>query len=316
MILITGGMGFIGLHTAKRCADSGEKVVITQWRARREPEFIKEQIGKQIFVESLDIRDADAVRDVMRKHDVTGIIHLAVPGLGALGPAEEYRTNMLGLLNIREAARLGGVKRVSLGSSSTVYQGLPEGPFREEQPIPIESTQPTPSYKRAFEALGLLYGSQTGLDVISVRIGGPYGPLYHSMASLPSRLCHAAARGVEPDFAAGRGGGVPFEDDEIQLCYVKDTTAGLQLLQMAGSLPHRIYNLSGGVSVTHGRLVEAIKRTVPDAKITLKPGRGPANRPNPHMDISRIKQDAGYEPQYDVDSGVKEYIDWLGSHPQ
>lgn len=314
MILITGGMGFIGLHTAKSFVDAGEDVVITQWHARREPDFIKEQIGKSIFVEQLDVRDAGGLRQVVKKHNVTGIVHLAVPGLNALDPGEEFRTNMEGLVNILEAGKEAGMKRVSLGSSQTVYQGVREGPFREDMPLPVTSPGSTPAYKKAFETLGLLYGGQTGLDVISLRIGGPYGPLYHSMASLISRICHAAARGEEPKMS-GRGG-VPFEEDENDFCYVKDTAAGIQLLQMAGTLPNRIYNIGSGQVVTMRQVVDAVGKAAPGATVPLQPGRNPQMRPNAHMDISRIKQDVGFEAQYTAEAGLADYIDWLLKNPQ
>src|SRR5579871_2618111 len=79
VILITGGMGFIGLHTARRFVDSGEDVVVTQFRTRREPEFIRNELGKRVLVESLDVTSPHDVIDMVRKHGVTGIVHLAVP---------------------------------------------------------------------------------------------------------------------------------------------------------------------------------------------------------------------------------------------
>src|SRR6059036_1590197 len=111
MILITGGMGFIGLHTARRFLDAGEEVVITQFSTRREPDFIKDEIGKRVTVERLDVTNTLETIDLVRRHKVTGIVHLAVPGLAALSAAEDYRVNMMGLLNVLEAARLGDVKR-------------------------------------------------------------------------------------------------------------------------------------------------------------------------------------------------------------
>jgi UDP-glucose 4-epimerase len=132
MILVTGGLGFIGLHTARRFVDVGEKVVLTHYRVRREPDFIKDEIGKRVFIEKLDVTSAHDAIDVARKHNVSGIVHLAVPALNALSPAEDYRVNMTGWLNILEAGRLCGVKRVSLASSIAVYAGLPAGPFRED----------------------------------------------------------------------------------------------------------------------------------------------------------------------------------------
>lgn len=94
--------------------DVGEKVVLSQYRVRREPEFIKDEIGKEAFIERLDVTSSHDVIDLVRRYKVTGIVHLAVPGLGALSAAEDFRVNMMGLLNIFEAASLYEVKRVSM----------------------------------------------------------------------------------------------------------------------------------------------------------------------------------------------------------
>src|SRR5918912_688007 len=111
MILITGGMGVLGLHTARAFLDAGEDVVLTHFKTRREPDFIKDALGTRARVESLDVADAAAVQAVVARHAVDGIVHLAVPGLGALTPADEYRTNTQGLLNVLEAGRQAGVRR-------------------------------------------------------------------------------------------------------------------------------------------------------------------------------------------------------------
>ena len=149
MILITGGLGFIGLHTARRFLDVGEQVVLTQFRVRREPDFIKDEIGKRVFIERLDVTSAHDVIDVVRKHKVNGIVHLAVPALAALSAAEDYRVNVMGFLNILEAARLSDIKRVAWGSSIAVYATLPKGPFSEDTLLPIASRNPTETFKKA-----------------------------------------------------------------------------------------------------------------------------------------------------------------------
>jgi len=100
MILIIGGMGFIGLHTARRFLDAGENVVITQFQTRREPDFIKDEIGKRVIVERLDVTSGNELMDIVRKHKVTGIVDLVAPALGALSPGEDFRVNMLGLINV------------------------------------------------------------------------------------------------------------------------------------------------------------------------------------------------------------------------
>jgi UDP-glucose 4-epimerase len=261
MILITGGLGFIGLHTARRLLDLAEQVVLTQYRVRREPDFIKSEIGKRAFIENLDVTSGHDVIDVVRRHKITGIIHLAVPGLGALSPSEDYRVNMIGFLNILEAARLFDVKRVSFASSIAVYASLAEGPFREDALVPIHSGNPTETFKKAMEILGLHYASRTGLEVVALRIGNPFGPLYHSLAAPTSRICHAAAKEVPVDFKGARGG-APHEEDETGAFYVKDCARAIQLLQMADKLSHRTYNIGCERPMRYREFVEAVKTAV------------------------------------------------------
>ncbi len=314
MILITGGLGFIGLHTARRFLEVGEEVVLTQYRERREPDFIKDEIGKRVFIERLDVTSSHDVIDLVRKHKVTGIVHLAVPGLGALSAAEDYRVNVMGFMNVLEAARLSDIKRVTWGSSVAVYQSLTKGPFTEDSLLPVESRNPTETFKKALEILGMHYASRTGLEIVAMRIGGPFGPLYHTLAASTSRMCHAAVKGLPADFKGTRTG-VPYEDDEVGAFYIKDCALGIQLLQMADKLTHRTYNISGNGPVTFRAFSEKVKKLVPGAQIDLQPGNGPRNRPNAYMDVTRIREDVGYQPQYDLERGVAEYIGWLRTHP-
>jgi UDP-glucose 4-epimerase len=311
MLLITGGMGFIGLHTARCFLDAGEEVVLTHFKTRREPGFIKDDLGKRARVENVDVADASAVQELMRRHPIDGIVHLAVPGLGALSAADEYRTNTQGLLNVLEAGRQAGVRRVTIASSVAVYASLDGGPWRESDRLPLPSKTPTEAYKKAEEILGQHYAERTGLDLVFGRLGGIYGPLYHSMANLPSRLTHAAVQGRPPDFSGMRGS--PKADDTSDLCYVKDCARGLQLLHRVGSLKHRVYNIGGGRAITNRELAEAVNAAVPGANIQLEPGGGQRDR---YMDLTRAREDLGYAPKYDVKAAIADYVSWLRSNPQ
>ncbi len=114
-------------------------------------------------------------------------MHLAAPGLGALSAAEEFRINMVGLVNILEAGRISGVSRISIASSIAVYAGLSAGPYHKDQPLRIESSSSTEAFKKAFETLALHYSQRNKTEVIALRISATWGPLYHSMFNLPSR---------------------------------------------------------------------------------------------------------------------------------
>jgi UDP-glucose 4-epimerase len=313
MLLITGGMGFIGLHTARCFLDAGQDVVLTHFKTRREPDFIRDELGKRAQVESLDVADGSAVQQVMQRYPIDGIVHLAVPGLGALSAADEYRTNTQGLLNVLEAGRQAGV-RVTIASSIAVYGGLTQGPFREDDRLPLQSTTPTEAYKKSEEILGLHYAQRTGLDVLFGRLGGIYGPLYHSMANLPSRLTHAAVQSRPPDFTGMRG--QPLADQTNDLCYVKDCARGVQLLHMAEGLKHRVYNIGGGRAVSNRELAEAVNAAVPGTNIQLEAGRDPHGQQDRYMDLTRAREELGYEPEYDIRAAIADYVAWLRTNPQ
>ncbi len=315
MILITGGLGFIGLHTSRRLLDAGESVVLTQYRVRREPDFLKNELGKRAFIEKLEITSAHDVIDLVHRYKVTGIVHLAVPGLGALSAAEDYRVNMMGLINVLEAARLGNVRRVGLASSVAVYAGLPSGPFSEDVLLPMESGNPTETFKKSTEILAMHYASRTGLEIVMLRIGTPYGPLYHSLAAPTSRICHAAAKGLPLDFKGARGG-APHEDDEVGAFYIKDCAKAITLLQMADKLPHRVYNISGERPIKYREFIDTVMKLAPRMEINLQPGNGPRHRPNAYLDINRLKTDVGYQAEYNLERGVAEYLEWLRTHAE
>ena len=107
MIVVTGGVGFIGMHTVRALLDAGEQVVPTSHRAWRIPEFWEAEVGKRVFPEVLDVNNAHDAIELVRKHGVTGIVHLAGPPFAGVTPANDYATNMSGLLNLLEAARGG-----------------------------------------------------------------------------------------------------------------------------------------------------------------------------------------------------------------
>lgn len=310
MVLITGGMGFIGLHTARAFLDAGEDVVITRYNTWREPSFLKDEYGKRVKVERLDTTNPFGASDLVRQHGVDSIVHLAVPGLNALAPAEDIRQNVLGLVNVLEAARINGIKRVSIGSSTPLYFGLPHGPFQEDSPLPLLPTSYSETFKKTQEILASHYADRTGIEVAALRIAVIWGPMYHSGANLPSRMVHGALRGGPVDLSR-RTTGLPYEDDNTDLCYGPDCGRCIQMIHMAPTWNHRAYNVGSGVATTNAQLRAAVQQAFPGVEIPLQPGRGPAYKPNACLDMTRTTTDSGYTPQFDVERGVQDYVAWL-----
>jgi UDP-glucose 4-epimerase len=306
-VLITGGMGFIGLHTARAFVDAGEDVVITWYQTWREPDFIKDEFGKRVIIEKGDVSQGSVIRDIAKKHKVDGIVHLAVPGVAALSAADDYRTNMTGLIDALEAAREAEVRRICVASSIAVYHSMGDGPYSETDRLPMESANPTETYKKAWEILGMHYASRTGIELINMRIGGIWGPLYHSGMNLPSRVTHAAVNGVEPEYLGGR---VPFRGDNADIFYVKDTARAIQTIYSAETLEHNIYNVGAGHQITNGDIESAISKAVPGSKAVFQQGDGPAHKKDSYMKAERLAS-LGFKSQWSVDDAIADYVGWL-----
>jgi UDP-glucose 4-epimerase len=311
LILITGGLGMIGLNTARYLIDMGEDVVLTQYHVNRVPDFIKDDLGRHAFIEELDVTDAAKLQDIGHRFQITGIAHLAAPGLGALSPSDDFKVNIQGLLNVLEAAQAWGVKRVGLASSIAVYAGEKAGPFREETPLRMFGGNHVEAYKKTFEILGSHYAQRVGLDVVMLRIGGIYGPVDHNLFNVVTRFLHLALGREVPNWP-----GELFADDANDLCYVRDCARGIALLQTANKHTYQTYNVASGRATSIGEVAAAIKERFPDAHLPVKPGSGPNHRHEAFMDITRIRQDTGYEPQFTLEQSIDDFLAWLETHPQ
>jgi UDP-glucose 4-epimerase len=209
-VLVTGGMGFIGLHVVGQLLDAGEDVVVTWHRSWRVHERWADEVGKRVVAERVDVASPHDVMNVTLKHKVSGVVHLASPVIGTSNVTQDYTTNVAGLVNALEAANLASVRRFTYVSSSTVYQGLTAGPYKEDTPLPLASRSPVEAFKKAGEIIALHYADRLGLSLGIVRPRAVYGPLYYSLANLAGRLAHAAARGTPPDYGPT---GIPYAED-------------------------------------------------------------------------------------------------------
>ena len=314
MILITGGLGSIGSHTARALLDLGESVVVTAHRSTALPEFLAGEPGGRVVVEPLDTTDEAAFLDVGKRHGITGIVHLAAARHDLPDPVAYLRADSLGLLNALAAARAWGVRRFSFASTIGVYAGVDEIPYREDAPLPVVAGHQIPVFKKTAELFAALAGDSAGFDTVSLRIGtiwGPVGVPDNPFFALP-RLLSAAVWGEEPDLTPPRP--PAYADDATDLCYVKDCGRAIALLMVAERLNHRIYNVSSGRLVGYGEVVAAINAAVPGANLTLPAGRNPDRATDPYLDTTRLREDTGFQPEYDVGRAVPDYVDWLRRH--
>src|SRR3954470_20259616 len=171
VILVIGGLGSIGSHTARALLDLGESVVLTAHRSTRLPEYLADEPGGRVAVEPLDTTDGAAFLDIGRRHEITGLVHLAASRFDLPDPVEYLRSDTLGLLNALEAARACGVRRFAVASSIGVYAGVDGVPWREDAPLPVLAPHQILVVKKTAELFATLVGGSAGFDVVNLRVG-------------------------------------------------------------------------------------------------------------------------------------------------
>ncbi|MBR7833415.1 NAD(P)-dependent oxidoreductase [Actinospica durhamensis] len=314
MLLVTGGLGFIGSHTTRALLDRGETCVLAQRRAETDAPLFPDEVGERVHLERVDVTDRRALFDLGERHEITGIVHLAGAYFG--DPVHDARANLEALLNLVEAARTWNVRRMGVASSIGVYDGGGAGPQHEAQPLPLTAHHAIAASKKVDEILVSHLGEATGVEIYSARIGAIWGPLGRATSrffALP-QLVHAAVAGEPVDVAALPGGVLPYAEDGIDLLYVRDCGRALACLQLADQLQDRVYNVSGGRMTTYGEVADALTAAVPGHIAPLQSGGDPDPRfPAMWLDISRLRRDTGYEPSFDTTRAVVDYVAWIRS---
>lgn len=308
MILVTGGAGFIGTNTVRALTEAGQACVLLQRSTAEVPAHLA---GLPVHAVRADIADLDALRTIGRQHPITGIVHLA----GTL-PGPEHGTDAIdaagrtlqGYLNVVRAAQEWGVRRVVTASTIGVYGHAGPGPLSEDMPLSLDHLHAVPTFKKIFELLAGHLTAVTDVTLVNARISGIWGPGGH----LPdpffaaSTLVHAAAHRSEPDLS----GLVvpPHVEDALDLLYVKDAGRALALLQLTEHLRNTTYNVASGHATSNVEVIAALRSVEPSFQFELPTG---GDRHRTWLDITRLREDTGFEPRYDTATAAAEYIAWL-----
>ena len=312
MILITGGLGLIGSHTARALLERGESCVLVQRREPGPTPLFPDELGGRVLLEQADVADPRSLLAIGERHPITGIMHLAGAFFG--DPVADARTNVNALLNVVEAGKAWGVRRVGVASSIGVYSPADPSPWREDQPLPLAAPHAIAAAKKVDEVLVSHLGAAVGIEIHAARIGAIWGPLGRVSSRFFAfpQLIHAAAARTEPKLDTLPGGRLPHADEGIDALYVRDCGRALAALQLADRLEHGVYNVSGGRLTSYRELSAAIAAAVPGISYDLPEGRDPRSHlPQAHLDITRLREDTGYEPEYDTEQAVADYVGWL-----
>lgn len=180
MILLTGGLGYIGSHTAVELLDNGYNVVIIDNLSNSKPE-IKNKIetitGKSVIFYEGDVRDENLLNSIFEKHNIDSVIHFA--GYKAVGestkkPIEYYDNNINSTLVLLQTMRKFNVKNIVFSSSATVYGRAKSMPIYED--FELSASNPYGRTKLFIEEiLRDYYNADNTLNIALLRYFNPVG---------------------------------------------------------------------------------------------------------------------------------------------
>jgi len=296
-VLVTGAAGLVGNVVRRKLEQQGRAVVAVD-RTDRSAE------GQPII--PCDVTDIHRLHAVVADHDIDAIIHCGAysgPMVARDNPYSMVQVNIVGTANMLELARVHKMRRMVFCSSTSAYGNTPEGLVPED--VALYPTSVYGGSKAASEQLVWTYFRQFGVDALAMRLSWVYGP---------GRTTDCIIRTLIEDALAKRPTRVPFGADfHRQFIHVEDAANALILGLDAGDLPRRIYTVTGGSYLTLGEIGNVVKMILPDADIEMQPGPDPVDEVHRRFDISAVRCDLGYEPTFDIESGIRSYADWIAS---
>ena len=311
MILITGGGGFIGVHMARELLEKGHEVVLVDRQPIQFPSFLAPYLGTQVKAFEGDILNLPFLYRIIREFHVESIIHAAVIIAAGERFYEALKVNLQGTVDMMEAARIFGLRRVTYLSSIAVYLPAKKVPhLHETMDLPPMSSDPISLAKKAGEQICLLYENEYRLSCPIIRMPLVWGPLYRGERSPLANMIKNALSSKPSEFSHIYG-----KAKNVYL-YVKDAAKAIGQVHLAPSLKHRIYNASDGGVHSLMDFAADIRNVIPQASIELGDREPDEDRKSmiekdlPPMSIERIENELGFKPDYDLSRGVAAYIDW------
>jgi UDP-glucose 4-epimerase len=318
-LLVTGGAGYIGSVCAARLRGAGHDIAVLDSLGRGHREAVPEGVE---FLQ-VDLQDLDATRGALAR-GFDGVMHfaaLAYVGESVEHPERYHRNNILGTLNLLDAMRDAGVRRLVFSSTCAVY-GEPE-----TVPIPeTEPTAPVNAYGNSKLACDRMIADECrahGLGAVSLRyfnVAGASGELgeHHSPETHLIPLILQAASGARPHVSIF-GTDYPTQDGTAirDYIHVEDLAdAHLLAIEHAVEGEHRIYNLGNGTGFSVRQVVEAVEKVTGLEVPVREEGRRAGDPPALVASSGRIRDELGWVPRKpELEAMIGDAWAWAQAHP-
>jgi len=306
-VLVTGADGFIGSHLTEMLLEQGNQVrALSYYNSFNYWGWLDNIKHQNLEIVSGDVRDAHFCNSITK--DIDTIYHLAaliaIP-YSYVAPESYVDTNIKGTLNICQAAKLNGVNKILITSTSEVYGTAQYTPIDEHHPKQPQS--PYSATKIGSDALAMSFYNAFELPVVIVRPFNTYGPRQSARAIIPTIITQIASGKKEIKV----GNLTPTRDFN----YVKDTCRGfIEISECSESIGQEI-NICTNREISMRELFYKIASMMnSDVKFLEEEERYRPKKSEVFRllgDNTKIKSLTGYTPHYSLEKGLEETIEWF-----
>lgn len=299
-VLVTGGAGFIGSNLVKELLKTNNRVTVLDNFSSGYVSNLEEH-GALKVIEG-DVRDKIKVEEAMQGIEVVFHLAASVGNKRSIDfPVTDAEINVIGTVNVLEAARHAGVRKIVTSSSAGIFGELKTIPIREDHPI--EPDTPYGCTKLCEEKLCLSYAKLYELEAVCLRYFNVYGPNQRFDAYgnvIPIFVFRMLAD--EPLTIFGDG------EQTRDFVHVNDVVqANIKAAEAKGV--SGAFNIASGKSITINKLVSMIRGHHDAVQVIYGPVR-PGDVRDSLADISHAYNKLHYSPSVEIEQGIGEYIEW------
>ncbi|HEU0050814.1 MAG TPA: GDP-mannose 4,6-dehydratase [Patescibacteria group bacterium] len=311
-VFVTGGTGLVGGHVVEELLKAHPDANLVVLARSRDPKsyFFERGLDQRVILYTGDIRDEKLVRDIVFNEEIDTIFHLAAQPLVTVAlanPRQTWETNLIGTLNILEAARGNTrIRSVVVASSDKAYGEAKFLPYTEDHPL--HGLHPYDASKSCEDLMAQTYAKCYGVPVVVSRFGNIFGPGDLNFNRTIPGAMRALATGVPMEI---RSSGHLVRD----YVFVKDVARAYLLLEKAAEThAGHAFNVTSGINLSLIQMLNEMERVLAVSVPRIILNNASHEIPEQRLSDDKFRRELGWRPNYSLDEAIRETWSWYRTY--